>query len=135
MALAGKSSKARVSTVAGGAGAYNDVAGMKSISINQAGTNLDTSAMAASFNARLQGLKDATYSLSGNWEPTDTNGQVVIRNAWLNDTTLWIQILPDGVAGFKQECKVSAFNIEIAVDGIASVSVELEGTGAVAAAP
>lgn len=133
MALAGKSSKARVSTVAGGAGAYNDVTGMKSISMNQSGENLDVTTMTASYIARIQGLKDATYSLSGNWEPTDTNGQVAIRNAWLNDSELWVQILPDGSTGFKQQVRVSAFTIEIAVDGVASVSIELEGTGAIAA--
>jgi predicted secreted protein len=133
MAQAGKSSLVKVSTVAGGAGAYNTVAGVKSASMNQSGQNLDITVLPASFVARLQGLKDASYSLSGNWESTDTNGQIAIRNAWLNDTVLWIQFLPDGSTGFKQEVKVSAFNLETSVEGITSFSIELEGTGAIAA--
>lgn len=133
MALAGKSLKVRVSTTAGGAGTYTDVAELNSASMSQSGTNFDVSAFADTFIKRLQGLKDASYQISGFWVPTDTNGQVALRNAWLNDTTLWVQFLPNGTAGFKQEVKVSQIDFNASVDGAVEFSATLEGTGAIVA--
>lgn len=135
MALAGKSTKVRSSDIAGGAGAYADVAGIKSASMNSNGQLLDTTTMAASYVAQILGLKSGAFSISGVWEPTDTNGQVRIRNAWLNDAELWIQFLPNGTDGFKAQVKVPTFTISSAVDGVVEMSAELPWTGAIAVAP
>lgn len=129
----GKNSLVKVSPTAGGAGAYTTVADIRSASMSNGATTHDITAMAASWISRIIGLLDGTYSLSGYWKPSDTNGQVAIRNAMINDTTLWIQFLPDGTSGFKQEVKVSKFDINTTVDGLVEVSIELEGTGAIAA--
>lgn len=133
MAMAGTASLVKVSPTAGGAGVYTTVADINSASMSHAGNTLDVGAFGITYMQRILGLKDATYSLSGFWLPTDTNGQVAIRNAWLNNTTLWIQFLPDGVAGFKQEVKVTSIDISTSVDGVVDVQFQLDGTGAIAA--
>jgi predicted secreted protein len=69
--------------------------------------------------------------LGGFYNPTDTNGQAAIRSAFLNDTSLFIQFLPDGSTGFKQEVKVSKFEVSAGVDGTVEVSIDLEGSDAI----
>jgi len=131
MAIAGKSMAVRVATTA--AGTYTSVAEIKEASMSHAGNNQDISTFGSAWVLRLQGLKDATYSLSGFYNPTDTNGQVAIRNAWLNDTPLFVQFLPNGTNGFRQEVRVSSYEVSASADGAQEVSIELEGTGAIVA--
>lgn len=131
MAMAGKNTVVKVGTAA--TGTFNEVAGLNEASMSNQGDNQDISTFGASFIKRLQGLKDASYSLKGFYEPGDTNGQVAIRNAWLNDTPLFVQFLPDGTTGFQQEVKVSKFEVSAAVDGVIEVSIELEGSDSITA--
>lgn len=132
MASAGKALLVKVSPTTGGAGTYTAVADIRSASMSTSAGLVDISAFNDSQVSRIMGLKDATYSLSGFWKSTDTNGQVAIRAAWSGDSTLWVQFLPDGATGFKQEVKVSKFDISASVDGAVELSVEIEGTGAIA---
>ena len=131
MAISGKSMTIKVATAA--AGTYTNVAEIKEASMSQAGNNQDVSTFDNDWVLRLQGLKDATYSLSGFYNPTDANGQVAIRNAWLNDTPLFVQFLPNGTAGFRQEVRVSSYEVSASADGAQEVSIELEGNGAIVA--
>jgi predicted secreted protein len=133
---AGKSTVVKVSPTAGGAGTYTIVASVKSATMSLAGATLDTTAFVtggASLVSRILGLKDASYSLSGFWDSGDTNGQLAIRNSLINDSVLWIQFMPDGTTGFKQQVIVSKFDISDAVDGMAEVSIELQGTSTITA--
>jgi predicted secreted protein len=130
MALKGRSMK--IMTGANGT-AWAEVLGIKEASMQNGADNLDISTFGNAYIKRLQGLKDCSYSLSGLYEPTDTTGQVAIRNAWANDTALYIGFLPDGSAGFEQIVFVSSFEISGAVDGVVEVSIDLEGSDAIAA--
>ena len=129
MAMKGKSMK--IMTGADGS-AWDEVLGIKEASMQNGADNQDISTFGANYIKRLQGLKDCSYSLSGNYEPTDTTGQVAIRAAWEADTTLYIGFLPDGTAGFEQVVVVSSFEISGAVDGVVEVSIDLEGSDAIA---
>jgi len=131
MALAGKNLVVQVSTATGGT--YNTVADINSATMTHAGNTIDVSAMGTDYIQRIMGLKDCTYSIGGFYDPTDTTGQVRIRNAWLNDTALFVAFLPDGSTGFKQEVKVSNFEISASADGAVELSIDVEGTGAVSA--
>jgi len=131
--MKGNSSRVKVSTTAGGAGTYTNVAEVRDWALNEAGQNVDVSNLDAAYAQRIQGMKDLTWSVNGFWKPGDTSGQVAIRNAWLNDSELWVQVLPDGTTGFKQQVRVASFNITAGTDGAVEFSAELEGTGAVAA--
>jgi predicted secreted protein len=132
-ALAGKGLVIQVATTSGGT--YNTVVGMNDASMSIDGDNQDITAFGDSYIARIQGLKDVSYSLSGYFDATDTTGQIRIRTALLNDSELHVKFLPDGTNGFRQQVRVSSFEMSGSVDGIVEVSIELEGTGAIAAVP
>lgn len=129
MAMKGKALRVKVGTLTGGP--FNDVLDLNDASMSIEGDNQDVSAFGSDFIKRLQGLKDASYSLSGFYKPDDTTGQAIIRSSLINDTPLFVQFLPDGTTGFKQEVKVSSFEVSAGVDGTVEVSIELEGTDAV----
>jgi predicted secreted protein len=129
MATAGKDTRVKVSTTSGGS--FAAVAGIKSANMELAGNNIDVSKFGDDFVSRIQGLKDATYSLDGQMDGTDTTGQNIVRSAYLNDTALFVQFLGDGTAGFQHEVKVAKYAESSAVDGVVEVSIDLEGTGAI----
>jgi predicted secreted protein len=114
---------------------WNTVAEMNDFSLSFKGNNIDSTVFADTYVGRVQGLKDTSYKFSGFWKYNDATGQVVIQNAFLNDTALYVKILPDGTNGWKQQVRVSNFEISAAVDGGVEVSFDLEGTGAVTAQP
>lgn len=128
MALAGKSLRIKVST---NGTTFNLVAELNDATMSLSGDNLDITTFGQDYINRIQGLKDCTYSLSGFYKSDDTNGQVVIRDALINDTALYVQFLPDGTTGFKQEVKVSSFELSGTVDGTNDLSIDLDGTGAI----
>jgi len=130
MAMKGKDMAIKVST---DGAAWNDVADIKEGSMNNAGNNIDISVIDNDYINRMQGLKDVTYSLSGFYNSSDTNGQTVIRTAWENASNLYIGFLPDGTDGWEQKVVVSAFDISGDVGGAVELSIELEGADAVAA--
>lgn len=129
--IAGKRSRLLVATAS--AGPYNPVLGLKQISYSIDGSNIDDSEMTVDWMQRLQGLKDGKASASGNRNPANTNGQNVLLSALLNDTDVWIRVLPDNGAtanaGFQQQVRVAKFATDASIDGPVSLSIELEGTG------
>lgn len=131
-ATAGKKARVKVSTTSGGT--YNNVLGVQTASHELSGSNIDVSELGVDYVQRIQGLKDGRLSLSGNLRTDDTNGQLVIRAALLNDTDLFVKVLPDdGVtvgAGFLQQMRVASWRDDGGVSDKAGWSVELEGTGA-----
>jgi predicted secreted protein len=131
MANAGKDMVVRVA--ASSAGPFTAVADLKEASLSQSGNNQDVSTFGTEWIRRIQGLKDASYSLSGFYAPGDADGQVAIRDAWLAGTPLFVQFLPDGSTGFQQEVRVSTYEVSAAADATQDVSIELEGTGPITA--
>lgn len=127
MAFSGKNFVFGVST---STASFTTVDELNSFSMGHSAGNVDISEFTVNYVKRIQGLKDVTYSISGFYDPADSNGQIKIRNALVNDTTLYCQVLPDGTTtyGFQQEVKVSAFDLDTSVDGSVEVSIELEGT-------
>lgn len=127
--IAGKLNRVRVGPTSGGT--FTNVAGLKQSSIELDGATLDDSEFGVDWQQKLQGLKNFKISMSGSYRPTDTNGQVAIRASFINDTVLWAQVLPDGTTGFRGQVVVTKFTVDPSVDGMSSVSIELEGTGVV----
>lgn len=130
-AIAGKKTRAKVSTTAGGAGVYTIALGIKSASIKLGADMVDVSELGVDWKAKVQGLKDSQISLAGNYEPGDTTGQGALRSAWLADTEAWVQVLVDGTLGFKVQVKVANFSFDGDVSDKGAVSIDLEGTGVV----
>lgn len=113
---------------------YTTVAGLQSISMSIDGQSVDDSEFGVDWMQRLQGIKDFKISASGNVRLTDTNGQLAVRAAQINDTTLYAKYLPDGGvtsnAGFKCLVKVSSWKVDPTVQDKQAVSFDLEGNGA-----
>lgn len=129
--IAGKSFLLQHHTTSGGAASTIADLNQGTFVIN--GEVLDISAFAATWTTAIQGLKSFSFSASGFWNASDTNGQVALRTAMINDTESWLSFLPNGSAGFKGEIKCSSFEIGAEVNGVVSVSISATGTGAVAA--
>lgn len=129
-AVAGKTLDIKVATT-DSSGQYNSVEGLNDASMSIEGDNQDITTFSDNWINRLQGLKDVTFDLSGFYESGDTTGQIVIRDALLNDTALFVQFIVDSSpTGFQCECKVASFEISAAVDGVQEVSISLETDGA-----
>ena len=129
MPTAGKNTLVQVSTATGGT--YTTIADMNNQSASLNGENLDVTVFGANWHSRIQGLKDATYDVSGFWKSTDTAGQTAVRNALVNDSALFVQVLIDGTTTnyFKQEIKVASYDIASNADGVVELSMSFEGTG------
>jgi predicted secreted protein len=130
MAMAGTGTLVKVSIVAGGAGAYNTVAEIKSATMNLGAGEIDVAAFGSVWEDMIQGLKSAAYSLGGFWKPGDADGQVAIRNQLISGDEIWVQFLPNGVAGFKQQVTCVKFDIGSEVNGAVELTIELRGKGA-----
>lgn len=132
--IAGKKSRIKVATSQ--AGPYTAVAGVKSFTHSIDGTNVDDSEMGVDYAQRIQGLKDGKLSIAGGRRVADA-GQNIIRDALLNGTDLWVHVLPDNGttagAGFEQLMLVSKFGQDSSVEDKLNLSIELEGSGAIAA--
>lgn len=110
---------------------FFQIGSLNDATISFSGDNLDITSFGASFISRIQGLKDNSFSLSGFYDPADSNGQVAIRTALINDSDLWIQFKSDGTNGFKQKVKVATYELSAAVDGMNEISMEFEGDGSI----
>lgn len=138
MALPGRKLVVKVATDSGGTpGAFNTVQELRSCTMNTSGGTIDVSQLGDDWRTRISGLRDGTYTLAGFWSPGDTTGQGVLRTAVVATTeaasTIWVQVLPDGAAGFQQQVRVTSHDINTTVDGAVETSYNLEGSGAVTA--
>lgn len=106
------------------------------LSIN--GATIDVTKFGDNDIERIMGLRDANWSLSGRYDPTDTTGQVVLRASLLNDTPVYLQFefapgATSGNKGFHQQVIVTKFDIKAAVAGTVDVSITADSTGAITA--
>jgi hypothetical protein len=131
--IAGKAARVKISTTAGGAGVYSVMLGVKSVSATVDGQQVDDSEMGVDWMQRIQGIKDAKYSIQVNRRTADATGQNACLSALINDTEIWVQFLPDNGTtaniGFKQQVRVAKFAADAAIDGGNGATIELEGTG------
>lgn len=78
----------------------------------------------------LAGDLTDSYDIKGLYNPGDTGGQNVLRAARDNRTAVLLQILPDGVAGYQQECRVTEYTDSGDADGdYVECSFTLESSG------
>ena len=106
------------------------------LSIN--GATIDVTKFGDNDIERVLGLRDANWSLSGRYDPTDTLGQVVVRSSLLNDTPCYLQFEfnPSGTSGnkgFHQQVIVSKFDIKATAASTVDVSITADSTGAITA--
>lgn len=114
----------------------DDVDGANDATFNRLADLLDTTDFedTSNFRTRIQGLKDANFSISGDYVAGDT-AQTAVRTAYNNGTTVFVRWLPDGTNGFELECHVESESLSGSVDGKAEFSWTLQGTGSISAVP
>ncbi len=123
MSLPGKNARVKIGA--------NVVQGLNDAQFSASGETLDVTVFESDgWKEKIQGLKEFGLSTSGFYEPDDTNGQVAIRTAWMNGTTVTTDYLVDGTVGFRGDYLVSSFEVGSSASGEVTVSIELESTGA-----
>ena len=113
------------------------VASLKNVADALTGDSLDTTTFDSSCTREfIAGLRSGTIDISGDYNSTDTTGQVAMLTAFLTSTTLESaqkpKILWDGTNGLTADAIITAYNVEAAVDGIVSFSATLQLTGTIA---
>lgn len=72
-----------------------------------------------------------SYSIDGLYDPADTTGQNILRTARDNGTNVLLKVLPNGTAGYQQECRVLTYTDSGDADGeYVECSFSLEAVGA-----
>lgn len=134
-ATAGKKLRVQIATTL--AGSYTNLVGVKSASLKRGFASIDVTTLTDSDAVKIQGMRDASLSISGNFE-LDTTGQKLIRDAIQNGTQLFIKFQPDGgtTAGINSTVEVIPTDYSISADasGEVAVSISLECTGPVTVA-
>jgi len=127
MALAGNATTIKLGT--------NLIAGINSASFDAALDQLDITAFNEGERSYIAGLNGAQIPISGDYDPTDTNGQVALVNAWSNKTLLTGATAPEllfnGTAGFEADAYVASLTIASSVEGKATISITLQLTGTI----
>lgn len=134
--MAGKSARTTVVQVAtASTGTYSTVVRLNNASFSIDGGTIDVTDFADTYRDRIIGIRDATWTLSGFFASSDTNGQTRIRSSLTNDSNLFIKYLftSTGSTGYKQQVRVASIDYGAAVDGAQEITFNLEGAGALAA--
>lgn len=82
------------------------------------------------WKSNLVGLRDWSGSFSGRLDLGDTNGQVALQNAILNDTLVTLKLYNDATHYYSGSAYLSKMNIKAAVAGNVDVSFNFTGDGA-----
>jgi len=115
-------------------GTYNEIPSSNG-TFNRTADVLDvTDTTNVGYHTRLLNLLDSACSVSANWDATNT-ALLAVESAFENSTTLWVKVLPDGVAGNGKKFPVVVENYSIPLDVTSSskVDVSFQGAGAVIA--
>ena len=107
-----------------------------SVSLNLGSDVLDvtTFASAEGWRSRVLGINDWGISLEALYTTGSTTGIAKIRSALINRGTLYVRYLPDGTNanGFQGQVRVESFNSSGDVSSLETLSISLQGHGALA---
>jgi len=94
----------------------------------------DTDTTNQGYHSRIVNLLDSSLSSDVNWSDNNT-AQGIIESARENRSSLWVKVLPDGVAGNgkKFPVVVENFDISLSVTDLITGSISLQGAGPVLA--
>ncbi len=93
--------------------------------VNTVGTSAD--------KERIDGLHDASFEVQAHYNGSDTNGQNVMRTAYINRSALYFKLLADGTHGFKCQVRIEKFTEKVSVGGLSEFSASLKKTGVLTA--
>ena len=107
----------------------NTVALMDSWELSPTANVMDITSFGNAWKVKLSGLKDWTAKVSGQYDLTDTNGQMALWPAFLNGTTVSLELDVDGTHKFTGTAFVKSPPIKVGVDAVESIEFDLEGSG------
>ena len=114
------------------------VAEFASWSLDLSNDEIDTSAFGSTWKKSDVGMRGWSLSISGHYDPSDTNGQGAIEAAWaagslINNIKLYIDNssywIPDVTTDSDAGGRVTSYAINHAHDGVAGISLTLSGSG------
>jgi predicted secreted protein len=127
MAIAGFNSSIRAAT--GASSTYFVVDGITNVSFSDGREMLDITDLADdNLRRRIAGLRDISFSLSGDVELAD-NGFLALATSYNTGNTVYIQFLVDGTNGLMVPCLVENKDVEASVDGKVTLSMSLQSEG------
>ena len=116
------------------------VAELASWSLDLSNDEIDTTAFGSTWKKSDVGMRGWSLSVSGHWDPTDTNGQKAIETAWaggslinsiklyVDNTSYWVpDVTTDSAAGGR----VTSYAVNQAHEAVAGISFTLSGSGPV----
>ena len=90
-----------------------------------------TSFSVTGWKSFIAGLKEWSGSAEGNFDMTDTNGQLALQNALIAGTSITLKLYVDGTHYYSGTAFVKKLAPEAAVDGVVTVAFDFQGSGAV----
>lgn len=107
----------------------NKIAELSNWSLDMGADDVDvTSFDSEGWKEFLAGLKEWSGSAEGNFDPTDTDGQKAILNAWLNGETVTLDLKVNSTITFSGDALVKP-SIETPIDDKVTFSFDFTGTG------
>lgn len=105
----------------------NKVGGVDDSTYSRLAELLEVTQFGDDFQKRIAGLKDSNVSISGSYDPSDTNGQLVLEPG----DFIYIGIYPEGPsqAGKQVPAIVENFEQSASVDGRQEFSCTIQGNG------
>lgn len=82
------------------------------------------------WKSNIPGLKEWSGSAEGNFDMSDTNGQLALQNALLNGTSVALKLYVDATHYYSGTAYVKKIAPEAAVDDVVKVSFDFQGSGA-----
>jgi tail tube protein len=111
------------------------IKGVTDVSFSLAPDELDTTSLnnTAGNRSRMYGLLDGSFSISGDYEESDT-AQSRLRSAASGRTTVFIHYRPTGGAGgYKSQVVVTSFEVSSSAADKVTFSCEMAVSGAITA--
>ena len=109
---------------------YTEVDGIKSVQNSNERVELDTTDFktAGILRDKLMGLRDGTFSLSGDFVAGDAGQEIFLDacDSTADNPPLYIRVLWDGVAGVEAKITAASYSISAEVEGL--VTLELSGS-------
>ena len=123
--------KAAVFKLDNAAGTLTDVSGyLTDVSQSRSTDTAETQTLGDASKEYLAGLKDATFSLEGKWDPAL---DVILDAALGASSTKTFEYGPAGTASgaikYVGECICTSYEVSTGIDGAAEFSAELQVTG------
>jgi hypothetical protein len=125
--ISGCNTVVQIATTVGGT--YYDIAETNEVSRTFTLNNEDVSVFGDCWTARQTTIRDASYSMGGFTDLTDTNGQVIIMAAAITDQDLFLKVLFDGTNGYIQQVILESVEDSSSPSAMVTNSIEFAGNG------